>query len=149
MTLALEVDVVRGMLGSWLEQPERSGLAARQIAFAMAVTHLRAGYDVIVPQLLTRRDFVDQLRAVAETEGACFREIVLLDKKATVVERAMQRSEPSGGFSARALVAKQGNSLEDSYDRFVETLDGRPDAVVIDASSMDAAYAALLRHLAR
>jgi predicted kinase len=148
MTLALEIDNVRAMLGAWLAESDRSGPAARELAVAMAVTHLRAGYDVIVPQLLTRREFVERLRSVAEAEGAAFREITLLDRREAVLDRANRRAEPEGGFSARALVAKQGISLEAAYDAFVEALDARPDATVIDSSSLDEAYAALVDHLA-
>jgi len=62
MTLDLEIDAIRAMLGSWLEASELSGPAARRIALSMAVAHLEDGYDVIVPQLLTRREFVGELR---------------------------------------------------------------------------------------
>ncbi len=51
LTLALEIDAVRAMLGSWLEETERSGLAARQLALSMAATHLRAGHDAEVSRL--------------------------------------------------------------------------------------------------
>ena len=148
LTLALEIDALRAMLGAWLEEPERSGPAARQLALVMAATHLRAGHDVVVPQLLTRREFVEQLSAVAETEGAAFLELALMADRGAVLARALQRSEPDGGFSARALVAKQGSSLEDAYDRFAEALAARADAIVIDASSPDAAYRALLERVA-
>jgi predicted kinase len=147
LTLALEIDAVRAMLGDWLESSDRSGTAARRIALAMAETHLRQGHGVIVPQLLTRREFVESLRATAERVGASFQEITLLDERAATLERAQNRSEPAGGFSARALVAKQGNSLEEAFDRFVAALAERPDAVVIDAASPDAAYAELVRLL--
>lgn len=112
MTLALEIDNVRAMLGAWLAESESSGPAARELAVGMAVTHLQSGYDVIVPQLLTRREFVKRLRSITEAEGAQFREITLLDEREAVLDRANRRTEPDGGFSARALVAKQGNSLE-------------------------------------
>ena len=147
MTLALEVDNVRAMIGAWLAESEHSGLAARQIALGMAATHLRAGYDVIVPQLLTRRGFVDELSAIATAEGASFCEITLLDDRAAVLARATQRSEPNGRFSARALIAKQGSSLEAAYDAFVVALNERPEALVIDASSPDDAYAALILNI--
>ncbi len=62
-------------------------------------------------------------------------------------DRVRGRSRPLRS-KARALVAKQGNSLEAAYDAFVETLDARPDAIAIDSSSLDEAYAALLDHLA-
>jgi predicted kinase len=147
LTLALEIDVVRGMVGSWLEEWERSGTQARRLALAMARAHLDDGHDVIVPQLLTRREFVDELQSLAEKVGASFHEITLLDAKDAVLRRLESRSEPNGAFSARALVEKQGSSLEEAYDRFVEALQSRPDAVVISATSTDDAYAALLRQL--
>ena len=147
LTLALEIDAVRAMLGDWLEQADHSGPAARRLALAMAEAHLRSGHDVIVPQLLTRREFVEELQALAGRVGAAFVEIALLDERAATIERALRREEPSGGFSARALVARQGNSLEEAYDRFVEALAARPEALVIDAGSVDDAYMALLSHL--
>jgi predicted kinase len=149
LTLDLEIDGVRAQLGAWLETWQESGLAARRIALAMARAHLSAGHDVIVPQLLTRREFVEELRALAAEVGADFDELVLLDDREAVLERARRRSEPAGGFSARALAAKQGSTLEDSYDRFVEALEARDDAVVIRAASLDEAYAALSRLLDR
>ena len=147
MTLDLEIDAIRAMIGCWLEASERSGLAARRIAVGAATAHLQSGYDVIVPQLLTRREFVDELRVAAESVGAAFHEVTLVDARAAVLDRAEHRPETTGGFSARALVAKQGNSLEDAYDRFMEALARRTDPVLIDAASVEEAYAALVRHL--
>ena len=135
------------MLGDWLDDPQRSGLAARELAVAMAVTHLRAGRDVIVPQFLTRREFVDRLHEVAEAEGARFVELTLLDERAAVLGRAQARIEAAGGFSSRDLVAKQESSFESAYDTFVEALAERPDAIVIDAASVDDAYAELVRKI--
>jgi predicted kinase len=144
MSLALEIDTVRGMLGSWLAESERSGPAAREIAAAMAAAHLRAGYDVVVPQLLTRRSFVERLASTAKQVGACFCEITLIDERAAVLDRARRRAAPDDGFSARALMEKQGNTPESAYDLFVQTLAERPDATIIQAGSLDAAYAELL-----
>lgn len=70
LTLVLEIDVVRALLGSWLEEWQTSGQAARRIALAMAHAHLEAGHDVIVPQLLACREFVDMLRTATENVGA-------------------------------------------------------------------------------
>jgi predicted kinase len=49
LTLVLEIDMVRALLGAWLDEWQRSGTVARVIALAMARTHLEAGHDVIVP----------------------------------------------------------------------------------------------------
>jgi predicted kinase len=147
LTLSLEIDAIRGMLGSWLEEWERSGPQARRLAVALGRTHLESGHDVIVPQLLTRREFVNELQALADNVGATFYEITLLAAKDAVLKRFESRSEPNGAFSARALVEKQGNSFGESYDRFVEALQDRPEAVVIAAASVEDAYASLLGQL--
>jgi predicted kinase len=147
LTLVLEIDAVRSLLGSWLEDWQRSGLAARAIALAMARTHLEAGNDVIVPQLLTRRPFVERLEATAEAVGASFYELTLLDPREAVLARLQQRREPTGAFSARALLEKQGNAPGDAYDAFVVALAERPHAVVIEDPLSDHAYETLLRLL--
>jgi predicted kinase len=145
LTLVLEIDLVRGLLGAWLDDPQRSGWAARMIALAMARTHLEAGHDVIVPQLLTRREFVEMLRETTEASGATFYEVALMDPRDVVLARLEQRSEPSGAFSARALMEKQGNAPGETYDGFVAALAERADAVVIDDPLSDAGYESLLR----
>jgi predicted kinase len=147
LTLVVEIDVVRTLLGAWLEEWERSGPAARQIALAMARAHLEAGRDVIVPQLLTRRAFVGELRQTAERAGATFHEFALLDSRDAVLDRLEQRDEPAGAFSARALMEKQGNAPGDAYDAFVAALRDRPGAVVIDDPLSEEAYARLLELL--
>jgi predicted kinase len=144
LTLVLEIDTVRALLGAWLEEWQRSGTAARVIALAMARAHLEAGHDVIVPQLLARRPFVELLQATAEAAGAIFHELALLDPREVVLARLERRTEPAGGFSSRALMEKQGNAPSDAYDDFVAALAERPDAIVIHDPLSDAGYVALL-----
>jgi predicted kinase len=117
------------------------------IALAMARTHLEAGHDVIVPQLLTRREFVEMLREETEASGATFYELTLMDPRDVVLRRLERRSEPAGAFSARALMEKQGNAPSDAYDAFVEALRQRPDAIVIDDPLSESAYESLLQLL--
>ena len=145
LTLVLEIDAVRALLGAWLEEWQRSGTVARRIALAMARAHLEAGHDVIVPQLLVRRPFAELLEATAESAGARFHEFALLDPREVVLARLEQRREPQGAFSARALMEKQGNTAGEAYDDFVAALAERPDAIVIDDPLSDNAYATLLR----
>jgi predicted kinase len=145
LTLVLEIDVVRALLGSWLEEWQRSGIVARELALALAHTHLEAGHDVIVPQLLARRAFVELLEATAKSAGASFHEFALLDPREVVLARLEQRSEPDGAFSARALMEKQGNTPGDAYDEFVAALAERPGAIVIADPLSDDAYTTLLQ----
>jgi hypothetical protein len=51
----------------------------------MADTHLRAGHDVVMPQLATRTEEVEGFEAAAARAGARYREIVLMaDKQQTL-----------------------------------------------------------------
>lgn len=147
MTLALEIDGLRAMIGGWLDESDRSGLAARKLALAAARAHLGDGHDVVLPQLLTRREFVEALRATAKDAGATFVEITLMGERDAVLERAHERAVAEGGFDAAALAAKQGHTLGDAYDAFAAALAERADAVVIDTESLDAAYDQLVRVL--
>jgi predicted kinase len=144
LTLVLEIDMVRALLGAWLDEWQRSGTVARVIALAMARTHLEAGHDVIVPQLLARRPFVAELEATAETVDATFYEIALLDPREVVLARLEQRSEPAGAFSSRTLMEKQGEAPGDAYDAFVASLAERPHAIVIHDPLSEEGYGSLL-----
>ena len=63
LALALNVDVLREMLGGWRADPHAAGLFARDMAVAAAGVHLAAGYDVLVPQLLARQEFPELARS--------------------------------------------------------------------------------------
>ena len=102
LTLSLEIDAIRAMVGCWLEEWSRSGPQARRLALAMARAHLGDGHDAVVPQLLTRREFVTELQAFAESVRATFHEITLLDAKDALLARVESRSQPNRAFSARA-----------------------------------------------
>ncbi|WP_410616214.1 AAA family ATPase [Amycolatopsis sp. lyj-109] len=76
--LALDVDRIRAMLGGWRASPGEAGLLARDIAVAAARTHLGAGHDVVVPQLVVRAGFPERLEALASECGASFHEVALV-----------------------------------------------------------------------
>lgn len=90
--LALDVDVVRGMLGGWLDDPMDAGRRARGLALAMARVHLAGGRDVIVPQFLGRVDFVLQLAGLAGELGVGFAETVLVVEPQEAVRRFARRT---------------------------------------------------------
>lgn len=95
LTLVLDVDLLRAMLGGWLDQPHEAGMLAREMAVAMARVHLVAGRDVLVPQYLGRLDFVETLHRLAVGVGAEFVELALLSDRDEVVRRFEHRSATS------------------------------------------------------
>lgn len=151
MTLNLDIDALRRMVGGWKADPHSAGLAARQIALAVARTHLRAGHDVVVPQYLGRVDYLDQLAAVAGETDADLHEFVLLDTKDVMVARFVARSaagREQAHLDAQELLDRVGGTrqLEAMYDRLLLVIGARPTAQVVPATEgdIDATYAALL-----
>ena len=88
LTLNLDLDGVRRMLGRWHEQPTEAGLLARSMALGMARVHLASRHDVVIPQYLGRPQFLHQAEQVAHDVGAVFAEFVLMDRR----ERALLHS---------------------------------------------------------
>jgi predicted kinase len=89
-TLVIEIDDLRRSIPGW-EAIEESKVVARDLTLELAQDHLGRGEDVVIPQFLGRREFVDQLRAVAESAGTRFVEVVLHDDVDTIIERFRQR----------------------------------------------------------
>lgn len=131
LALNLDVDAVRGSLGAWIEQPHESGLAARRLAIAMAATHLDAGHDVVVPQLLVRDTFVLELEAVARQTHAQFVEIALLATRDDTIRAFESRSvapENQQHRDAQRLVELSGGpgGVGEMHDALMHFLDSRP-----------------------
>jgi hypothetical protein len=131
LALALDVDVVRGMLGGWLDQPVEAGLLARQLALTMARVHLLGGRDVLVPQFLGRVDFVVQLEALAGEVDAEFVEIALLsDPQDAAARFARQAAHPETAehHDALALLERRGGlaALPRMYEGLLEVVAARP-----------------------
>lgn len=154
-TLNLDIDQVRCLIGGWQEDFQATGEIVRPVAISMAVTHLAAGRDVIMPQFLDADDEVAGFRAAAEETGSGFREIVLMDTK----ERSVERFEDRGAGEdvpwhgqIKAIVEQGGGSrlLESLYDDLVRGLRMRPSASVIHSThgAIEETYANLVRALA-
>jgi predicted kinase len=136
LSMALDLDTVRGMLGGWLDQPVEAGLAARRLALAMARVHLLAGHDVLVPQFLGRLDFVLQLEALAAEVGVPFVEVALVSGVEDVVARFARRAQAPETQEHRDAVALQERSggmdeLRVMYGRLMDVIAARPATRVV------------------
>ncbi len=138
MTLNLDIDRVRGLIGRWRDDPHTAGLLAREIAQAAARVHLAAGHDVVVPQFLGRLTFIEQLECLASEVGAVFHEIVLLDSKENTLRRFAERSrlaaEPAH-TEAQDMLDRTGglDELSAMYDRLTSIIAARPGARIVHA----------------
>jgi len=154
LALALDVDVVRGMLGGWLDRPVEAGLIARRMALAMARVQLSRGGDVLVPQYLGRVDFVLELEELSREVGADFVEIVLLSDPQDASARFAWRAahpETAAHRDAAALLERSGGlgALPQMSDRLLEVVACRPRTLTILTVDGEAeqTYKRLLAHI--
>jgi len=136
LALNLDIDVLRAQLGRWQEDPRQAGLLARDLAVAMARTHLLAGHDVVVPQFLARPEFIDRLAALAGSTGVRFVEVILLDSKEKTRRRFQERDDTSKAVDPL--------ELSTMYDRLVDLAKTRPQARTVHTTDIAGTYARLL-----
>ena len=154
LALNLDIDVVRGLLGQWLDDPNAAGLAARSLALAMAATHLRSGRDVIVPQFLGRVGFIEELAEVAKGASATFVEVALwVSREQAVAAFQRRQAAPStqAHRDAAALVDRSASAdpVGEMYDAFVRVIEQRPNTTLVEVTfgDIDSTYARFVEAL--
>ncbi|KFU76326.1 AAA domain-containing protein [Amycolatopsis lurida] len=151
LTLNLDIDRIRGLLGAWRDDPAQAGTLARELAVSAARTHLLADHDVIVPQFLGRAEFLERLETLAGETAAGFHEIILLDTKDNVLRRFAERTRAAAEpehVEAHEMLGDP-EQLAVMYDRLVALIAMRPKAVVVHTSAgrIQEAYQGLLDSL--
>jgi len=129
LALDLDIDQLRVRLGRW-EDDEESKRLARSLGFGMASTHLAAGHDVVLPQLLVRFEVVDHLARLAHDAGAELVEVLLV----APVEEIVARFGGDDGPHPRALF-----TLDELRAQVVDCLDRlrqRTGANVVDVGGL-------------
>jgi predicted kinase len=124
LTLNLDIDLVRDMIGRWRSDPHSAGPLARSAVLAAARVHLAAGHDVVIPQFLGRLPFVQQAEALAQEVGVAFRMVVLLDDE----ENSLRRFARRGPVDGRPVSDEEFARM---YRRLLSVVAARPDAVVV------------------
>lgn len=138
--LNLDIDKVVAMIGGWRDDFGRTLAPARNIAIAMATTHLAAGYDVVLPQLVTSHEQALRFATVARDAGGEYREIVLTADRPLLRERyAARRERPEARTYVDDFIDDHGGPrlLEKIYDDFDAYARDRPDAVVLCTGGAD------------
>jgi predicted kinase len=152
LALVIDIDMLRSHLGRWREV-EESKLVARDLAVALVRTHLLGGYDVIVPQLLARTEFLDRLRSVATETDAAFVEVVLTDDADEITKRFRQRraeyatsgtEHPEADLSDDAIATE----LAAANERLLRDAASRGSRVVSAKGGPEVAYQSLRQVLA-
>jgi predicted kinase len=152
--LDLEIDTVASLIGGWREDFYAVLAAARSLALAMAEAHLRAGCDVVMPQLETSVDEVARFELTAERAGAAYVEITLGVGPAEQVERFLgkaTRTEVDAHID-QVVAGEGGPELLGRVARELGSyLARRPAVIRLDTAGVDGSrsYADLLEILDR
>lgn len=148
--LDLDTDRIVCLIGGWRDSFFATFEAARLLTLAMAETHLRTGYDVVMPQLATRVADVEAFEAAAEKCGAWYREILLTADKSVALARFDGRAG-SGDAVTRSVddvLRERGGAavVGRIHDQLAAYLPQRPDCVVVptDGLGPEATYDAVL-----
>lgn len=141
LTLIIEIDGLRMAMGGWAEH-EESKLQARVLALALARAHLSARHDVVIPQYLGRRGFIDQLQALAAEVDVDFHHAVLNDARDAVAQRFRSRRaqlDADGLAHLQADVADEeiDYAVSDAQRRLAKMATSRPEMRFLDVSAGD------------
>ena len=152
-TLALDLDVLAGLIGGWREDFSAALEVARSHGRELAVRHLRSGYDVVLPQLVTVYDSDPDpaFEKAARMADATYVHVALLvdDREGL---RRLQSKHPATEVEAyvQAVLANPESDLIPRIRGHLnEYLTTRPDTIRIDTTDLDeeASYACLLNAL--
>jgi predicted ABC-type ATPase len=138
--LNLDTDQVVSLIGGWQDDFWATLDVARELAVAMAETHLRNGRDVVMPQLATRLREVEGFESACEHSGAEYREIALVADKQQALDRFAGRA--TNGDHARhidRIVARHGGLvlLEKIHADLTAYLRDRPACAVVPTDGRD------------
>lgn len=146
LTLVVEIDSIRTAMGGW-ETHRESMLLARQAAVAMAEAHLRAGHDVVIPQLNASAAMVELLAQPATVTGADLREVLLwsADDPFSRLEASRAELEASGTAHPLRVATPDRESLTSTITRLRALAEARPQTAVIytTAGATEGAYESL------
>jgi hypothetical protein len=149
-TLALDLDVLAGLIGGWRENFSAVLDVARAHGRLLAMRHLCEGYDVVLPQLVTVHDQDPDpgLEETAREANATYIEVVLLVDHEENLQR-LRGKQPTNEIEARiqTWLEDPDNDLIDRIRQHLdEYLAERPHTIRLDTTGFgeDASYERLL-----
>jgi predicted kinase len=145
--LCIKTDDIITTLGNW--SADQNYDPARHLAFnialSMASTHLEAGFDVIIPHLLTDIEEAQALEKIAGRIGVPFIEILLVTDKSDALNRVFERGT-RGEPGAPPLTSNDRAEFEELYDNVLLASKDRSNVTKIISikDDVDGTYQKLL-----
>ena len=148
LTIAIEGDQIIGMIGQWRKNEEK----ARQLIFehtkSIAENHLTAGYNVIVPYLLSDSTQIEAFEDISKQCNATFIEIYIEIGKEDSVNRLLERG-CWGEEGSRKLTEDDREMLISRYEYMENAMKERTNTKSISSTvgEIEATYRKLLESI--
>ncbi len=156
MALNLDIDTLWFMMGQWEASRPTSHTQKMKLAYALASTHLEAGFDVIVAQHLEKEKYHVEFAKIAKATGAVCIEILLRNNLDVAIERFIKRGIASGypsGFRPGGIVDTGGRERHIAlmHKQVEEIASGRTDIKIIDVvdGEVEATYGRIMEYIKR
>ena len=148
LALAIEGDQIISMMGEWRSHESEAREIVFQHTLTLAKSHLKAGYDVVLPYLLTNSSHGDSFKALAEEVGAEFYEIFLAVEREDAIERLLSRGV-WGEEGSPTLSSNDLPEINELYDAMESALQDRNEVIKIPVTldAIDETYEALIKAL--
>ncbi len=130
LALDIEGDELMPMLGQWKENWDAAANCKLALTESMVVTHLRSGYDVVLPFLLVDAMHAETYENIAHDTGAHFFEIMLSLTKEEAIGR-LQKRGTWGEVGLPPLTERDLPDIEKLYDDMVTATSQRPNTINI------------------
>jgi hypothetical protein len=133
-----------GLIGGWRDNFSAALGIARAHGLALATRHLREGYDVVLPQLVTSHDQGPRFEEAAREADATYIEVALLVDDDEHLRR-LRGKQPTNEVEAliQAKLEDRDSNLVDRIGRHLdEYLAERPQTIRLDTTGLseDASY---------
>jgi AAA domain-containing protein len=152
-TLTLDLDLLAGLIGGWKEDFSAALKVARGHGRELATRHLRSGYDVILPQLVTIYDHDPDpaFEIAAGTADATYIQVALMVDDQEHLQR-LHGKRPTTEVEARiqtALENPESDLVQKIRRHLNDYLAKRPHTIRLDTTGLgeDASYEGLLKVL--
>jgi predicted kinase len=144
--LRCDVDALRTMIGGW-EHDQQAASRARTVALAMITAYLRTGGDVVLPQLVARKEQLERFRRAADDGGGDYVHIMLLASPAAAITRFRARAAGSPDqWTAHATASWDTCGGDDAIRTVMSTLEGM-NAVQVASTTLEETYARVVEAL--
>ena len=130
LALVIEGDELIVNMGQWVEHEKEARKQTFELTKSMIATHLAAGYDVILPYLVTDASHVEEFGQIAKIHDAEFYEIVLHNNRSEAISRLLKRGT-WGEADLPPVTMKDLPQIEKDVDIMEAQLERRPHAKVI------------------